>query len=195
MMRGVNGPRSAIALLLTLAACGGEPEDPHLEHDPIALVNHEAWTVVVGRADPFFAAELPEQYSCDASFYGPELLGVEEVFSINTDVMCNYLTVEQATLADVKIGEPLHARVWRFVQTAPDGAAEAHVAIAFDGRTVWEERIPLPASSGLSAPYWTADADFPAGTKVQLHIHNHGANSWSLIELSEGSEPDPGVAQ
>jgi hypothetical protein len=56
------------------------------------------------------------------------------------------------------------------------------------GDVAWQARVPIPSGSGLLSPEWLASRELPAGTPVHFHLHNHGANSWSLIELSVGPE-------
>ncbi len=167
------------------ASCG----DSHEPHDPVPLVDHDQWQAAVLGDDPFFALERPEEYSCEPMFYASELFGAESSFSIDTGSKCGYLTVKQTTVADVKLGDPVHARIWHFPLTAPDEEAEGHVAIMMGDRVVFEDRIPLPATSKLYAAYWTSDQDFPIGTAIYYHVHNHGVNSWALLEISEGKEP------
>jgi hypothetical protein len=51
---------------------------------------------------------------------------------------------------------------------------------------VLDERIPIPRPGGLIARQRTLERALPAGAPVYFHLHNHGANSWSLVEVSAG---------
>jgi hypothetical protein len=117
----------------------------------------------------------------------PELLGAEPVFSVDTGA-CTYITARQPALRDVAQGETLVARVWHFALNAGE-AAEAHVALRIGDTTVLDQTVPIPSAGGLIAVSETAPRAFEAGTPVFFHLHNHGDNSWSLVELSAGPKP------
>lgn len=116
-----------------------------------------------------------------------ELLASEPVFSVDTGG-CKYITARQPALRDVTQGETLIARVWHFALNA-DESAEAHVALRIGESTVLDQAVPIPSQGGLIAIEEVATRAFPAGTPVFFHLHNHGDNSWSLVELSAGPKP------
>lgn len=75
--------------------------------------------------------------------------------------------------------------LWHFELSA-DEPAEAHAALLVDGMPFFEERIPIPQVGGLISRQVRAARAIPAGTPIYFHLHNHGANSWSLVEVSVG---------
>ena len=61
--------------------------------------------------------------------------------------------------------------------------AEAHVAISIDGEIIWENTVQIPAEAAIFDTRVTVPFDAPAGSKVEYHLHNHGFNSWTLLQL------------
>ncbi|HTU61600.1 MAG TPA: hypothetical protein VMF89_24260, partial [Polyangiales bacterium] len=141
--------------------------------------------IVSAEEDPF-TDRVPDAMCPDDS-HMPELLGAEPVFSIDTGG-CTYITARQPALRDVAKGETLVARVWHFALNAGE-SAEAHVALRIGDTTVLDQTVPIPSEGGLIAATEVAMNAFEAGTPVFFHLHNHGDNSWSLVELSAGPKP------
>jgi hypothetical protein len=146
------------------------------------LVDPNVWQTVSASEDPF--DDRPATPNCPAGAYMSEILSGEEVFSVDTGA-CSYITVRQATLRDVAKGERLVARVWHFSLNAGESAT-AHVALRLGDSTLLDETVPIPSQGGLLAIDQVSDSAFPEGVPVYFHLHNHGDNSWSLVELSAG---------
>jgi hypothetical protein len=150
------------------------------------LVSNDAWAPVDEADDPL-KDHRPDSVECPDEAVTTEDLQGESTRTVDT-TKCNYYTAQQPLLEAVEEGEELSVRVWHFDLTymAP---TEAHVALLIDGSVVWEERVPIPSGGGgLLSKTWQAEADYPAGATVTLHLHNHGSNTWNFIELEkEGS--------
>jgi hypothetical protein len=160
------------------ATWGGEPRARG------SLVDHKLWSRVKPAADPF--SDGPAQVDCEFSATNYEYLGDEWAFSVDTG-SCNYVTVQQPALRDIASGETIKLRLWHFELSAPE-PAEAHAAVMVDGILVLDERIPIPAPGGLVVRELRIERAVEAGAPVLFHLHNHGANSWSLVEVSNGSD-------
>ena len=98
---------------------------------------------------------------------------------------CGYVTATQRSLTHVRVGEEIALRVWHFELVGPDGA-EAHVVLRVGARDLLDETIAIPEPGALLSKRVIAGAPIPAGTPVMLHVHNHGANQYYLLELSTG---------
>jgi len=175
-------------VVLSVAGCsdGEAPSSSEpLFRERTALIDHERFELMAEASDPF--DDRPSDASqCASSAYLAEDLGGERVFSVRTE-SCSYATFVQPSLAPVRRGEFLNARLWHFALNAPD-AAEAHVVAGIDETgDGLEERIPIPAEGAMIRKSWQAPRDYPAGTPVYFHVHNHGNNEYLLIELSTGS--------
>jgi len=157
------------------------PSDPG-SRSRRALVDPTRWVLVDPLDDPF--DDRPAIVECPTGSYLAIDLAGEAAFEVETG-KCNYLTVGQPSLVEVRAGDRIHLRIWHFDLTAPE-AAEAHAAIAMNGGTVWEATVAIPAAGQLISTDWYAAETLSAGTVIHFHLHNHGANSWNLVELSGG---------
>lgn len=147
-----------------------------------SLVIHALWGLVEPSEDPF--ADRPADAGCKTSGVMAELLAEEPVFSVDTG-FCNYVTVTQPLLRDVAAGDSLKVRLWHFELTAPLPAS-AHAAVVVDDVHLLDEQIAIPGAGGLLTRELVAPHAIAAGAAVYFHLHNHGANSWALVEVSTG---------
>lgn len=147
-----------------------------------SLIDHRRWKRVELADDSF--ADAPSDVFCDLGATMSETLADEPVFSVDTG-LCNYVTVSQPLLRAVAEGETLKVRLWHFELNAPM-PAEAHAAVMVDGVSALDERIAIPSAGGLLTRELRATRALPAGAPVLFHLHNHGANSWALVEVSAG---------
>jgi hypothetical protein len=61
---------------------------------------------------------------------------------------------------------------------------EGHLALAIDGELQFEATVAIPHEPSVYDPSWTAPRAYPAGSRITLHLHNHGFNSWRLHSLT-----------
>jgi len=165
---------------MCLAACPGEQCEEKFD-----LVDMERWNLLAAEVDPFLPptnAQLctPDDVRVEAFGSGGPL-----ALDVDTRLGCGWATVEQTLLGELAPGDSVGIRVFYFSQTTFP-AAQAELAIAFDGNVFWSDVVPIPVSSALTplsgpVPVETAIA---AGTPVQFHVGNHGDNTWNLLELS-----------
>lgn len=166
---------SVFALLLTVGGgCEDEPEP--VEPSPVRLAVAEDWVRVTDPAMDVFAAERPPDATCDDAGYLVEPL--TQAFEVQTDV-CDFLTVRQATREPLAPGDVVSIQTFHYELQAP-GPGEGYLGFALDGSVVWEVRVPIPGEAGVLAGEVTIDRALPAGSEMQFHVHNHGANSWEL---------------
>ena len=170
----------ALVLVLGPLACEGDP--PPTEPAAPSLVELAAWEHVSDPAEDVFGAERPEGLVCDPVLgIGTEVFGADEVLEINTD-FCDYATVRQPSLRSLAPGDRVAIRMWHYELTVP-APSEAHLALAIEGEVVWEEHVPSPAQAAFVDGEIAIDRELPAGSELQLHVHNHGANSYDLLSL------------
>ncbi len=140
------------------------------------LVDANEWAMQAA-ADDRFSAHRPADVNCpDNSWYNEDgALEVETGY-------CNYLSLAQPAKAALAKGDALHLVLWHgnlaFAQPA-----QAHVAITVDGRTVWEQNVKIPTDANIYDVRIPVDFDAPVGSKVEYHLHNHGYNTWTLLQL------------
>ncbi len=140
------------------------------------LIDANDW-VMQSAADDRLSAHRPAEVNCpDNSWYNED--GALEVQT----GYCNYLTLAQPAKIALAKGDSLHLVLWHgnlaFAQPA-----QAHAAITVDGHTVWEENVKIPTDANIYDVRVPIDFDAPVGSKVEYHLHNHGYNTWTLLQL------------
>ena len=157
-----------------------------IDHDPVPLVDHDAWHLVSQGDDPW--DDRPTESGCAPSGWFSEPLGEDEA-SLQVDTgLCHYLTVSQPVLAPIKEADSIHLRLWHYELTGDGGPElqEAHAAVRVGAAVDWEERVPIPSGTGsLLSPRFLAIEAAEEGTTIYFHLHNHGSNTWNLIEVSD----------
>lgn len=166
------------------AACAAS--DPVEENDDgtdtasdglwIPLVDAAQWAPTPPEQDPALD-HRPAEISCPGG-HTLEGSGIE----VET-ARCDYLSVSQPLLDEILAGEPLRIQAW-WQTLASDHPAEGHLALFIDDQLQWEEFVTIPGPADARDIRWAADDDYPAGSRVTFHLHNHGANSWQLADFS-----------
>lgn len=148
---------------------------------PAPLVDNTAWAPVDAAADPI-PDHRPARVDC-----GPTGAYVEDLsYEIDTG-RCNYLARQQPSLAELRAGDRLAIAAFHDTLASVE-AGQAHFALLVGPVVVWQKFVPIPASPGVvDATPWQdevpIDFDAPVGTPVGLHLHNHGYNTWTLLEV------------
>lgn len=151
--------------------------EPPAWGDPLPLVTAEAWAPGSIHDDPL-AHERPATVECPAAAWGPEAGGLE----VQTGT-CNYLFVSQPSLAAIEEGDAIDLVVFHQELDAAE-PAEGHVAILLDDAVIWEAHVEIPAHANVLEARVVAERAWPAGTPVGVHLHNHGYNSWTVLDVS-----------
>lgn len=146
----------------------------------VVLAVPDSWQPVPLESDPF--EDPPESVRCDEGAVAAEYLGGEFVLGVDTGG-CNYLTMTQPIRSAVPEGATVVVRVWHFALTAP-APATAHVAILLDGLAIVDERVEIPHEGQLIKREVQLERTIASGAPAHFHLHNHGENSWALVEVS-----------
>jgi hypothetical protein len=48
---------------------------------------------------------------------------------------------------------------------------------------VWEENVKIPTDANIYDVRIPTNFDAPIGSTVEYHLHNHGYNTWTLLQL------------
>lgn len=183
----------AIALAATALACtppdaddgtgdessSGAPEMPRVT--AVDLVWPEMWI-----SDPpadVMPTHAPDPVDCGVGF--DDELGL---FEIDTG-LCNYGVFSQPLSDRIIEGERVELVFTHDDLVAPDPAV-GHIAVAIADRVVWEIEVAIPKPYDIVQGEWIADTAIEAGTKVVLHLHNHGYNNWRVISFKSGAPQD-----
>ena len=57
------------------------------------------------------------------------------------------------------------------------------MAVSIGGKLLWQAEVAIPARANIYDLRIPVDFDAPAGSAVEFHLHNHGYNTWTLLEL------------
>ncbi len=168
-------------IILSIVGCiGFSGKDQEL----VRLIDNTQWTLTSFTADDPFTEMQPTAFECEPGNYGTEFYGDDVWFSIQTD-KCNYITISQPLLKDVRQGDYITINIFHFSLTAPANS-QANLALAVGNEVVWQTAIPIPSNSGAVLEAFQATSDYAAGTPVIFHIDNHGQNSYHLIDIVLG---------
>jgi len=166
-------------LLLMLGSASGCPSEPKPEPEPRSLAKPDAWVRVSDETQDLFAAERPADATCDDAGYYFE--PITQALEVQTE-LCNYVTLRQPTLEPLEPGDQIRVQGYHGDLTAPE-PSEGYLGLAIAGELAWELSVPIPSAAAEFDQTFTCDRSLPAGVELQLHVHNHGANSWDLIAL------------
>jgi mono/diheme cytochrome c family protein len=142
----------------------------------LSLVDGDAWTEQLAAND-----SLPDHRPADVQCPSNSWYNEDGALEVETGY-CNYLSLVQPSLTALKAGDSLHLVLWHgdLVFEQP---ATAHVAATVAGKQVWEAEVAIPAGADIYNVRVPVNFDAPTGSAVEFHLHNHGYNSWTLLEL------------
>ena len=142
----------------------------------LSLVDVDAWTGQ-SAANDSLPGHRPADVQCPSNSWYSE----DGALEVETGY-CNYLSLVQPSQAALKAGDTLHLVLWHgdLVFEQP---ATAHVAVTVAGKTVWETQVAIPAEANIYDLRVPVNFDAPAGSAVEYHLHNHGYNTWTLLQL------------
>jgi hypothetical protein len=173
--------RSAVACILGAAILSGcASEDTADTVADAVLVDNEGWELDEDSLHDTHPAHRPEVMDCNPYTVVHE----EGVLELDTR-LCGYFVVSQPSLFAIVAGDPLVLE-WSHLDLDAAEPAEAHLALSIDGELQWETNVAIPNAPSAYDPSWTATRDYPIGSRITLHLHNHGINSWRLHSLSRG---------
>ncbi len=180
-----------VALVLGVAACTSPDANDGADESstaaaemprttPVDLVWSDMWI-----ADPpadAMPTHAPDPVDCAIGF--TDELGL---FEVDT-ALCNYGVFSQAMSDRIIEGERVELVFTHDDLVAPEPAT-GHIAVAIEDRVIWEIDVPIPKPYDIVQGEWIADESIDAGTKIVLHIHNHGYNNWRVISFKSGAPP------
>ena len=168
-------------LLVYALACTGEGTPDSGGEAP--LVDGSAWVLDLDHADPL-AEHRPDDAACSLADIDEEYGGIE----IETGA-CTYAQLVQPLGQDLSVGDPLHIVAWHQALAA-EAPAEAHLAVLVGDEVLWERVTTVPGDAEAWDEHFDSPLSASEGTFVLLHLHNHGANSWTLQSLQRAADPE-----
>ena len=95
---------------------------------------------------------------------------------------CNYLSLTQESLLNIPAGNRLELALSHGDLSFRENAT-AHVALSIAGVLLWEQHIDIPSESSIYRQDITLDFDIAQRDAIEIHLHNHGSNAWTLHSL------------
>jgi hypothetical protein len=126
--------------------------------------------------------------TCITAFV-PECLQGLTVLSVYTRMpdtrltLCNWLTLEQPSLRNIRAGDQVEVRARHSALTAPV-SGEARMTFVLGDEILFDYSVLIPSDFVFPSVTWTATKDYPAGTPMLWHVDNHGSNEYMLIEVN-----------
>lgn len=161
-----------------VVACAPDDGDPRETEALVATGRAGAWTSVSEADDDPFFARRPDAVACSLSGWFIEDDGTE----VDT-ATCNYLTLRQSSLVDLRRRDALRVVFFHFDLTAAE-PAEGYAALAVGDTVVWSYTAQIPKPAGYFDELVELEEldlpNAPPGTPVYFHIDNHGQNTWRL---------------
>jgi hypothetical protein len=135
-----------------------------------------AWTVLDASADPL-ADHRPALVDCPVGAWATEFGQLE----VQTGV-CNYLALASPTLLALAPGDRVIVDLWHDTLDAPTPAT-GHVAVLLGDARIGEAEVAIPSAAAVFRFELEIDEPVPAGTLLVLHLHNHGFNAWTFVNV------------
>jgi hypothetical protein len=193
-----------------VAACGSG-----VASDPGALVDNTKWVpttdgeALIGPRPPDAVCELVPM-DCDEYYpwpedecvifepgsnciaaYVPECLDSFRVMAVYTRMpnpanpLCNWLTLEQPSLRNIRAGDEVEIRMRHSLLTAPAPDGKARMLFTVGDEVALDYEVDIDNTPPFfPRATWTAPKDYPAGTQLLFHVDNHGSNEYMLIDAN-----------
>lgn len=163
--------RLVLGLLLGAAGCGEARTNL-----PMGILDASS-LVPVSLSDDPFADHRPTEVNCPPGAWGPEGGG----FEIQTGA-CAYAAFDQVLPEGLREGDTLEVVLWHDFLDAAE-LATGHVAVWVGDVVVWQREVGIPSPSATLVGEAVLPFTPPPGTRLGLHLHNHGFNSWRLVSI------------
>jgi len=123
--------------------------------------------------------------------YVPECLDTYTVLAVYTrganpaETLCNWLTLEQPSLRDIRAGDQVEIRMRHSVLTAPAPNGKVRMMFTIGDEVALDYEVDIDNTPPFfPKETWIAPRDYPAGTRLLFHVDNHGSNEYMLIEAN-----------
>lgn len=143
----------------------------------VSLIEAEAWDELTKNRDSFLD-HRPDNIQCERD---SGWLVEDGALEVRTE-FCNYLSLGQQALLDLEAGTELEF-AFSHSELNFNAPSHAHVAIAIAGNTLWETTIEIPGSNNLIKQSLALPFAVARGDAIEIHLHNHGANAWTVHSL------------
>ncbi|MFK7977915.1 MAG: c-type cytochrome [Halioglobus sp.] len=153
------------------------PFDAGTETLRVSLIEPLAWDIQPKNRDVWLD-HRPEDIECprDTGF-----LVEDDELEVRTE-FCNYLSLSQQSLLDMPAGTEVEFTMSHSALNF-NAPAAAHVALSISGNTIWESDIDIPSPSAIIKQTLSLPVGVTRGEPIEIHLHNHGDNAWTIHSL------------
>lgn len=144
-----------------------------------SLIDHRLWNFHSDGADDPWAEFRPTDPALDCPDYSYGLY--DGLWDVDTG-FCAYQTFSQTTRVDLQASDAIRIELWHLQLWAPRPAS-ATIAVALEGEIIWQEVVPVPSDYRFYNPLIFIGRAIPAGTPLHYHVHNHGLNTYRLLDI------------
>lgn len=142
----------------------------------VLLLDHSTWEKVERSEDPY--KELAPPGPCNDVAYKLE----DGVIEVETGI-CSFVTVRQPLKHALKKGDTLQLIYWHLQLTAAS-SAYGFFSLTLGTQRIHVNKIPIPSAPQVYEVNVPIKQSFAKGTPLYFHIHNHGSNTWKLLDLN-----------
>jgi hypothetical protein len=153
------------------------PQEPEQQETRISLIETAAWDFQSKNRD-MFPDHRPTTIDCPRD---EGWLIEEGEVEVRTE-SCSYLSLTQESLLNIPAGNRLEFAISHSDLVFQESAM-AHVALSVGGVTLWEQEIPIPSEGKIYRREIELDFDIAQRDAIEVHLHNHGSNTWSIHSL------------
>ncbi len=143
----------------------------------VALIQAQAWDTM-SRSRDFFIDHRPSRVECSRD---TGWLVEDGDLEIRTE-FCNYLSLTQQSLLNIDAGTEVELAL-SHSDLDFNAPSSAHLAISIAGSVIWEANIAIPSDGKIIKESLVLTDAISAGDPIDLHLHNHGNNAWTLHSL------------
>ncbi len=180
---GLQGEALPILAGGLLAAACAPVDLPAPPRPALDLAEPSAWEAAEG-PDPL-ADHRPPAAAC------PPAGRIVEGLTLEVDTgLCTYAFLEQPLPGSLRPGDRLEIALWH-ADLVSDAPGEGHIALLAGGAVLWETTRPIPTSPCAITDVVPVGVAAQAGSPLQLHLHNHGANTWNLFRVRRHPPSEP----
>jgi hypothetical protein len=154
----------------------------------ISLVEALAWDIQPRIRDSW-TEHRPSDIDCPRE---TGFLVEEDALEVRTE-FCNYLSVSQQSLLDLGVGTQLELAL-SHSDLNFNAPSTAHIAVSIGGTPIWETNIAIPSASNILKETLTLPFAVARGDSIEVHLHNHGSNTWTIHSLEALISSDDDLA-
>ena len=144
------------------------------------VIDGTEWQAIPRDNDPFVLAMPAAVTTCLSSGVSVE----DAMLEMDTGI-CGFISATTPLTAAVAKGERVKITLWHLPLYA-DPPATGVMRVHIGGAEVWRLEVAIPHLEQVYEPEFKAPAAWPAGTAVEVHVHNHGANTWKVYQIRAG---------